>query len=340
MVDWGLLRSQTLIMVDVSDRGAIVAALRDAQRRFEKGAPVPRVAEELLRELADALANSGPSELGVTSEAWLAAVDAAALGIANTDAEPPSPTVRRAKRSLRKLDLFFRRKHTWGDYLLLLLAVAIVIGPPIAIVVSSHDKPKAAVLSAVVIAALFVSAFLIGRNGLDAEKVGTQLDLPDRQLFAHAVKASDSEANSFAHAKFVLIATDGRLVLARAANELSGRSDGNEFRLAGEIAYRDITTFSTFSTYADSPDITTFSSTITGGDSPNEIVTVHSREREVSYRLPSDDGKALVANIRRRAPEVFGGSASLTRPARPSVATTRQHVTAFMRSVKDLARRR
>ena len=59
-------------MLDIRDRRTVLAALRDARRRFEKGAPPHVMVRDLLHELADALADSGRIELGALSELWLA----------------------------------------------------------------------------------------------------------------------------------------------------------------------------------------------------------------------------------------------------------------------------
>lgn len=299
-------------MIDIRDRDAVVARLRDAQRRFEKGGPVPHASGQLLGELADALAESGPLEMNVPSSSWLSAVRTAERGVANTDAEPSSKTVRRAKRSLRELELFFSGKDTWRGKLVLPGAIAILVVIPALIVVGSHDKLRAVLWTAGVIAALCVLGFLWDRYEPDVKRAATWLDLPDRQLFAHPVKASTSDVKSFARAKLgayvrpVLVATDRRLVLARPVNEIPGQSDSSEFELAWQLLYSDITSFSSKSA---------------GGESPDEIVTVRSPERQVSYKLDPADGKALVAVLKRRAPEAFSESAAPAPAANTAPAT-------------------
>lgn len=98
-------------MVDVLDAKPMFIRLRDAQGRFERGAPVPLAARELLDELVDALADSGPLELQVTPGAWLAGIKSAEAGIAAADDGTSPKSVRRAKRSIRGLKRFFGGKH-------------------------------------------------------------------------------------------------------------------------------------------------------------------------------------------------------------------------------------
>jgi hypothetical protein len=288
-------------MIDIRDRDGIVAGLRDAQRRSERGAPVPIAGRELLRELADALADTGPRELGVTSEKWLNAVRAAEVGVASADSARSSKMMRRTKRSIRELERFFSRKDTRRRTFFTTISFVVAIGFSTAIVVGSHDTLRAAGWIVAVIAALAVLVFLIGRYEPNVKQAVTWLDLPDRQLFAHSVKASPSELKSFARAKLgmyvhpVLIATDRRLLLARPRDEVPGRPGSDKFGLAWEIPYRDIMTFS---------------SRTTGGETPATLISVHSPEREIKYQFPCADGKALVAILKRRAPEAFTESAA------------------------------
>ena len=58
-------------MIDIRDSKQVLAALLEAKRSFENGAPVPYKVRELLNELAEALADSGPFELDVLSSTML-----------------------------------------------------------------------------------------------------------------------------------------------------------------------------------------------------------------------------------------------------------------------------
>ena len=310
-------------MIDIRDRDVTVANLRDAQRRFERGAPVPVVARELLRELADALTDSGPLELDVTAEKWLKAVRSADRGAESADANPSPKTVRRAKRSLRELERFFAREDRWQN-LMAWGRVIVILLIPVAIVVHSHDKLRALMWIAIVIGGLTLLGFLIAiyerRYEPNVRAAATWLDLPDRQLFAHVVSADSKDRlharSTLLYVRPVLIATDRRLVLARAARTAPGSTDRHEFEFGWEIPYSDITAFS---------------SKTTGGEGPKEVVTVQSQTREIKYELELADGKALAAILKHRAPEAFTESAALasTAPIHPEpsdISASQRHV--------------
>jgi hypothetical protein len=291
-------------MIDLRDRNGVVARLRDAARRFERGAPVPVAVREFLPELTDALSDSGPLELGVTSGEWLDAVGAAERVVASAGVKPSSKTTRTAKRSLLELERFFSDTSTWHSKIVGVFGLAVLIAVPIGIVAGSHDKFATAIWVAAAIAALALVVVMTERYEPNVKQPGTWLDLSDIQLFAHCVKLPASEVKSFVRGKLgmyvrpVLIATDRRLLLARPANEAPGGPESSQFELAWEIAYRDITTFS---------------SRCTGGDSPATIVSVESPGRTMSYKFPGSDGDALLAILKRRAPEAFVPSVSRSR---------------------------
>ena len=90
---------QTSVMVDVRKPALVVASLREAPERFEKGGTVPVAVSRLLGEVADALADSGPLELGVSPRRWLRA-QARANPYLDTDV---CKQCRHAKRALRRL---------------------------------------------------------------------------------------------------------------------------------------------------------------------------------------------------------------------------------------------
>jgi len=60
-------------MIDVRDHERSLATIRDAKRRFESGGGVLTATRRLVVELADALADSGPLELGIPAKQWLQA---------------------------------------------------------------------------------------------------------------------------------------------------------------------------------------------------------------------------------------------------------------------------
>jgi hypothetical protein len=266
-------------MVDVLDAKPMFIRLRDAQGRFERGAPVPLAARELLDELVDALADSGPLELQVTPEAWLASIKSAEAGIAAADDGTSPKSVRRAMRSIRELKRFFGGRHlTWYDFLFLPVGLAVVIW----------------VLPLVVVFVLIEKRYVP-----DARKVAVGLEMPDRLLFAHAVRAARSEVQSAARARLgayvhpVLIATDRRVVLAQPPSERPARFGQHRFAVGWEVAYRHIRSFS--------------SKTIQRGDAEEESVSIQTSEREITYELPSSAGKALAGILKRRIPKALDG---------------------------------
>ena len=62
---------QTGHVVDLRAPDRVLAELADARRQFEKGGPTPVVVRDRLLELADALADSGPLELGLSPRRWV-----------------------------------------------------------------------------------------------------------------------------------------------------------------------------------------------------------------------------------------------------------------------------
>ena len=58
-------------MIDVRRPEDVLDRIQHARRRFEKGGQVPNATRELIVELTDALADSGPLELGISAGRWL-----------------------------------------------------------------------------------------------------------------------------------------------------------------------------------------------------------------------------------------------------------------------------
>ncbi|MGN6868665.1 MAG: hypothetical protein ACTHMY_09710 [Solirubrobacteraceae bacterium] len=284
-------------MLDVRDRSSILAALRDAGRRFEKGAPPPLVVRDLLHELADALADSGPFELDVQSGAWLGAVAAANRGVASLGELSPSRASRQTGRSIRELQWFFARKQGWGSRIAAwgcagYLVAVFLVGIPIAIIEKSTNKPAAALLVVAAIAAIAGALFLWGRYQPNPRKVATWLDLPDRILFAHVVKAP-WEVKSFireilgTYVHPVLIATDRRVLLARPTSERLVNGAEQQFELSWESVYAGISSVSSKST---------------GGEHPEQTVTMLTRGRALEYVMKTDDSMAFIAILERYMP--------------------------------------
>jgi hypothetical protein len=107
-------------MVDIRDREATVAAIREAQQRFEKDAPTPTVAVELLGQLHEQLGDSGPFEFGGPTArltGWQGgwglalAISGEALALAESDSSPHA--ARRVRSALAALEVFFANGSWW-----------------------------------------------------------------------------------------------------------------------------------------------------------------------------------------------------------------------------------
>ena len=91
---------QTGPVIDVRDPERVLAAIEDASRRFEKGGRVPNATRQLLVELADALADSGPLELGISARRWVRAVERARRAVESLRDDRVEVQVRDAKQGL------------------------------------------------------------------------------------------------------------------------------------------------------------------------------------------------------------------------------------------------
>ncbi len=134
---------QTAVMLDIRDTDQVVAALRSARTGFEKGAPAPRAADDVLRYLTVALADSGPLELGMKSERWLDAVASAERRQMHL-AQDSSWARLQVKRSNLELERLFRRASPLYriDAAVTIFGAAILLGifPP-ALIGSGIDEP-------------------------------------------------------------------------------------------------------------------------------------------------------------------------------------------------------
>ena len=300
-------------MIDVRDGDALLGRLRQAERAFERGAPVPIAARELLDELADVLADSGPLELGVTASRWLSSVESARQGAeAGHDAEQSRKAVRLAKKSIRELKpLFGGHNLTWYDWLWLPWVVLVAL---------------LTLLCVLPILPLIVLISVVQKRHLPSvRQVVSALEVEDRALFAHPVAASAVNSGKRtrlrAYVRPVLVATKTHLLLAEAFSELPVGTDQQHFSIAWELPYARIQSFS--------------SRTLGTGDT--ELVTMRAPRHDLAYKLPAQEGNALIAILKRRAPEAFNAPSLLGRtpelaviPAAPrqrSVASgaTRSH---------------
>jgi hypothetical protein len=60
-------------MIDVQKPEQTLITIEEARRHFEKGGAVPNTARALILELADAIADSGPLEMGISPRRWVRA---------------------------------------------------------------------------------------------------------------------------------------------------------------------------------------------------------------------------------------------------------------------------
>jgi hypothetical protein len=261
-------------MIDIRDKKQVLAALRQAKRSFEKGAPVPYEARELLDELAEALAGTGPFELGVSSCRWLERIDWAKRGLAAANDHSSAKAVRRTRAAIHELTRSFGGMDwTWIERLMM----------PFVIVATLYT-----VICMLVFVPLIVLVILFRKRYLpDVRKVVTTLELPDRVLFAQPVRATRVPACSPRRARFgayvhpVLVATDRRVVLAEPTSDLPARRDRQRFSITWEASYSRIRAIGT-RVRCDS-----------------QIVAIDTDE----YKMPRDEARALVAIITRHAPE-------------------------------------
>jgi hypothetical protein len=83
-----LIAMQTVAVIDLREPDGALVTIGLARRRFEKGGSVPVAVRELLVELADALADGGPLDLGVSSGRWLRARETASRAVGQVGNDP------------------------------------------------------------------------------------------------------------------------------------------------------------------------------------------------------------------------------------------------------------
>jgi hypothetical protein len=92
-----------------------VARLEDMLRRFERGAPPPVGARELLRELHNALAEGHPGEGGLTPDQWETARAIAATGLESLEHARPQQLGCETEKALRGVCEIFKRDGVRSD---------------------------------------------------------------------------------------------------------------------------------------------------------------------------------------------------------------------------------
>ena len=95
-------------MIDVRESDQAIARISDAHRRFEKGGGVPNATHELLVELHDALADSGPLELGIPPRQWLRAQERMSRAVKSFGDDRIEVQISDAERGLRAARRVFR----------------------------------------------------------------------------------------------------------------------------------------------------------------------------------------------------------------------------------------
>jgi hypothetical protein len=92
---------QTGHMVDLGAPDRVLAELADERRQFEKGAAAPIGVRDRLVELADALTDSGPLELGVSPRRWVRAERRFSDLVGDAQQNPTGPlSATRAKEAI------------------------------------------------------------------------------------------------------------------------------------------------------------------------------------------------------------------------------------------------
>ena len=202
-------------MVDVRDRDDTVAAIRRVRRRFERGAPPPLAAVELLEELRAGLADSGPFEVGGkwtgNDGHWTRALEICQAAIDRAE----SGSSRRVRSALAALEAFFadswwwrwRSDSTFNNAMLVLWA-------PL-------TMPLLVFLT-LVFRLMRAEARMARRAGVlaDPASAAVSLELPDRLLLA--------------------IASDRRLIVATDRGIVIATGDARGLRVVWQVPYREV----------------------------------------------------------------------------------------------------
>jgi hypothetical protein len=95
-------------VIDPQRHDKLIGEIDGVLRRFEKGAPPPLVARDLLSKLAACLAESSPTEAGLSPRRLRAAREAAARGVEGLEHPDAAVSAREAERALGALSRIFR----------------------------------------------------------------------------------------------------------------------------------------------------------------------------------------------------------------------------------------
>jgi hypothetical protein len=218
---------QNALPIDVRKPEVVLRKITDATRRLEKGGSARSAAQELAAELFDAVADSGPLELGISPRSWLRA-QAKAGSWKRTlrfAADADTPAVRRALADLRRI---FRRgdwSRRWrrqfdnpkhGPWALFALGSGFLIGATWLGEALAHGQIAARwVLPGLLFAFIFFLITALARQrGLDAAVA--------REIAAAVVPRERWLCNMRMPRQHVVIATDQRLLIAIPARNRRG----------------------------------------------------------------------------------------------------------------------
>ncbi len=102
---------ETTGVIDLREPEDVAVALDRARGSLERGAEVPREVSTLLVEIADALADTGPLEIGVSARDWERAAAAADQTLDRVGDESSRRRRDSVPRELRKLSRRLRKLH-------------------------------------------------------------------------------------------------------------------------------------------------------------------------------------------------------------------------------------
>jgi hypothetical protein len=193
------------VMVDIRDREATVAAIREAQQQFEKDAPPPAAAVELLGQLHEQLGDSGPFEFEGPSEAipafranrWGSALEISGKALERAESDSSPRAARRVRSSLAALEVFFENGPRWRWTWRSTPKVAIVILAPVLL----------PLLAVVLLFGWPYEELQRRRSGVlrDPHSAAVELELRDRLLFAKTT----------VDRRRLIVATDRGIVIAK-----------------------------------------------------------------------------------------------------------------------------
>ncbi len=235
---------QTARVVDLREPNTVLRTLADAKRRAEKGAPASITVRDLLAELGDALADSGPLELGVSPRRWVRAQARASGMVANRQDATAARDTDRSAPTMRELRSVFRpaarsarwrvlmRDSRWAPFVLFVLLSALLAVATWLIESLAEGQFSARMFAPAIPIELFF--FLLSAawlwsatEAVVARDIAGQLAPEERWLL-----------NCRMHGGWVVIATDQRVLAAKRRRELVGP------RLLWSVPYAEVTSFS------------------------------------------------------------------------------------------------